>query len=248
MSRYRSLTVLQSLRADNGNVRYLRDRNSPRTSTPRRRYSLTIPAAMVGAGVIAAICATSVGMFFIALFFGAALGVLFSEARKRRVLAENKRKLDYYLRIVMERLVMAVESSLDVLPAIAAVVELDRQRGTSIDPVTMLLWKIQQHCDAGEGFLEALQQAQHSVSSPSVKHALVHLGIAYREGGEIVQPLRELSDATQLQYQESVEEEIAKMPVKATAPLLCTFAGLIILFLTSPLIQIMKISGQAMPQ
>jgi hypothetical protein len=76
------------------------------------------------------------------------------------------------------------------------------------------------------------------VPSSSVKHALVHLGLAYKQGGEVVRPLKELSDATQQQYQETIEEEIAKLPVKAVVPLVLTFTGLIVCFLTVPVMQI----------
>jgi hypothetical protein len=50
--------------------------------------------------------------------------------------------------------------------------------------------------------------------------------------------LKELSDATQTQYQESVEEEIAKLPVRAVLPLILTFTGLIVCFLTVPIVQV----------
>jgi hypothetical protein len=79
--------------------------------------------------------------------------------------------------------------------------------------------------------------SQQRVTS-SVKHACIHLGLAYRQGGEIVRPLKELSDATQVAYQETVEEQIAKLPVKAVLPLVLTFTGLIVCFLTVPLMQV----------
>ena len=66
----------------------------------------------------------------------------------------------------------------------------------------------------------------------------MHLGLAYKQGGEVVRPLKELSDATQTHYQESVEEEIARLPVRAVLPLLLTFTGLIICFLTVPVVQV----------
>jgi hypothetical protein len=66
--------------------------------------------------------------------------------------------------------------------------------------------------------------------------------MAHRQGGEIVRPLKELSDATQTAYQEAVEEMIAKLPVKAVLPLVVTFTGLIICFLTVPLMQVAAIA------
>jgi hypothetical protein len=86
------------------------------------------------------------------------------------------------------------------------------------------------------------------VECSALRHAFIHLAVAYSEGGELVMPLRELSDSTQLYYQESIEEEIAKMPVKVTLPLLCTFAGLIIFFLTTPLVQVLEMTSRALPK
>jgi hypothetical protein len=60
----------------------------------------------------------------------------------------------------------------------------------------------------------------------------------------LVRPLKELSDATQTAYQEVVEEEIAKLPVKAVLPLILTFAGLIVCFLTVPFIQVGVIASK----
>jgi hypothetical protein len=78
----------------------------------------------------------------------------------------------------------------------------------------------------------------------SVKHALVHIQLAHQQGGEIVRPLKELSDATQLAYQEAIEEEISKLPVHAVAPLILTFAGLILCFLTVPLVQVSSLTSK----
>jgi hypothetical protein len=41
-----------------------------------------------------------------------------------------------------------------------------------------------------------------------------------------------------------VEEEIAKLPVKAVLPLVLTFAGLIVCFLTVPLIQVGSLTSK----
>ena len=101
--------------------------------------------------------------------------------------------------------------------------------------------------EAGLPFSDALEYVAEKIESSPLRHAFIHLGVAHKEGGEIVAPLRELSDSTQLYFQESIEEEIAKMPVKATAPLLCTFAGLLIFFLASPLVQIISFIAKAKP-
>jgi len=192
---------------------------------------------------------------------GAALGYLYAESRKRAIQVSFTQQLEFYLPIVMERLVMAVSAGLDVIAAIRSVLELERDHAAlearalglpnadqAIDPVTRLVEIVYRLTESGLGFEQSLREVAAMVPCAALRHAFIHLALAHREGGELVMPLRELSDATQSYYQESVEEEIAKMPVKATMPLLCTFAGLVIFFLTSPMIQVISMTQKAMPQ
>jgi type II secretory pathway component PulF len=158
-----------------------------------------------------------------------------------------KRSIDFSLPLVMERLVMAVSAGFDVLAAVQKIVELERNaaQDQQLDPVTELLERAYQLSVHGMPFPQALQQAGTQIQNPAVRHAFIYLARCYEEGGELMRPLRELSENTQLHYQERVEEEIARLPVKATLPLLCTFAGLIILFMTTPLIQVMELAKGA---
>ena len=185
------------------------------------------------------------------------VGLAFSYILQRRSLKlleqEYKRRLEFHLPIVMERLVIAVQAGLDVLPALRAILEFDTKDQNGIsqqqpDPVTQLLAIVYQLSEAGLGFEESLRTIAELCECTAVRHAFLHLAIAQREGGELSMPLRELSDSTQMYYQESVEEEIAKMPVRATMPLLCTFAGLLLIFLASPLVQVMNLTAHAMPK
>lgn len=192
--------------------------------------ALTVKAAMVTGGI------------------GIALGYLAAQARQRRRVERYRRVLEFYLPMVMERLVMAVQSGHDVLAAIRAVLDLNEKGEVKSDPVSRLLELVYSLTESGVGLENSLQDVAAAVECPAVKHAFVHLAQAHREGGELVMPLRELSDSTQLYYQESVEEEIAKLPVRATLPLLFTFAGLMVFFLTAPLMQVLDITTKAMPK
>jgi len=186
---------------------------------------------------------------------GLSLGYLYGESVHRRKQAAYTRQLEYFLPIVMERVVMGIEAGLDILATLTAVLELEREEGIDerngevsdrkLDPVTRLLRIVVQLTDSGLNFDQSLREVANSVNSSGLKHSFIHLALAHKEGGELMMPLRELSDSTQLYYQETVEEEIAKLPVKATLPLLFTFAGLIIFFITAPLMQVMEITGHA---
>ena len=158
-----------------------------------------------------------------------------------------KRSLEFFLPVVMERLVMAVQAGHDIISGVRVVIELSEHSSSNIpgaqgkkDPVTKLLELSYRLTTRGLRFEEAVKTVAQGVQCPAFRHALVHLGIAYKQGGELIAPLRELADATQLYYQETVEEEIAKLPVKATMPLLLMFAGLVISFMVNPLMTIME--------
>lgn len=189
-----------------------------------------------------------------ALFSAAALGLLvgcvLGRRRANQAQARKTRQLEFYLPIVMERLVMAVHSGYDILSAMRVVLEhAKRQRGAAaLDPVCLLIDDVLRLTEAGRSLEDSLNDVASKLSCPAVRHAFIHLALAHKEGGELVMPLRELSDATQLYYQETVEEDIARMPVRATLPLLCTFAGLILFFLVPPIMQVLDMTNQAIPK
>ena len=186
---------------------------------------------------------------------GVSLGYLLQKRGERRKKEEYQRTIEFYLPMIMERLVMAAQAGLDILPAIRAIIEADgavdensrraklRERG--YDPVSRLLRYAYRLTESGFSFDQSLSYVAQRVASTALRHAFIHLAVSHREGGELIGPLRELSDATQLYLQESVEEEIAKMPVRATMPLVITFAGLLVFFLASPLLQILDFVAKA---
>lgn len=156
-----------------------------------------------------------------------------------------KKATDYFLPVIMERVVMAVQSGLDIVAAVRVVLEHSEKSGDKPDPVTRLLKIVYRLTEKGLTFEQALKDVAELVPSSGVRHAFVHLGLAQKQGGELIKPLRELSDSTQIFYQESIEEDIAKLPVRATLPLLCTFLGLMICFITGPFVQVMTMTKEA---
>ena len=170
-----------------------------------------------------------------------------------KIKKENQNRLIAQLiPLVMERLVMAVEAGLDIISAIKSVIEIDKlaqkkQKKIAADPIVQALSSVIEIAERGASFDDSLKLVAKKYNNHALTHAFVHLGIAFKEGGEVVGPLRELSDATQSYYQETIEEDLAKLPVKATAPLVVTFAGLILFFLSSPLVQIISFAAKAVP-
>ncbi|MCB0337951.1 MAG: type II secretion system F family protein [Bdellovibrionales bacterium] len=186
------------------------------------------------------------------IIMGLSIGYVVSRVQFHRMRQNYVRDIEFHLPLVMERLVMAVEAGLDILPAVSTVLEAEtmdsKQTGMSLDPVTRLLKVVKSLTESGLSFERALRHIAERIECSALRHTFVHLAFAQKEGGELIMPLRELSDATQLYYQETIEENIARMPVKATLPLVCTFAGLIIFFLTSPIIQVLEMMKRTLPE
>ncbi len=176
---------------------------------------------------------------------GFAVGVLIRGRLIQRAGTKFKERIEFYLPLAMERIVMSVEAGLDLVPALKGLVELEEQVGDKRDPTTFLFRRVIDLTESGVRFDQSLEEVSVQAEGTSLRHAFVHLGLAYKEGGEIITPLRELSDSAQLQFQENIEERIAKLPVKATMPLLVMFLGLMICFLTPPAIQIVGVAREA---
>lgn len=232
----------RSANSDDVAARLLRESEEPKQSggerghaTGTKDYTRT-RARLVGAvvsGLLGFALQGGLGhKVFIFAALGAVLGELYHRGKKERELKLLTKRLEFFLPTAMERMVMAVGSGLDIIPALA---EAARK---STDPVSDVFRKIVALSEGGLRVEQAMSMVADEVPSSAVKHALVHLGLAYKQGGEVVRPLKELSDATQTHYQETVEEEIAKLPVKAVLPLVLTFTGLIVCFLTVPIMQV----------
>ena len=202
----------------------------------RRKYLVCAVGSIVFVGMRSLVSTPSVPELIIFAGIGALAGELLQSRLAARKLVKERGEMEFHLPLAMERVVMAVSAGLDIVPAM---VEASRD---SHDPVSKNFQKIIELSSRGISVADALESVGKEINLSSVKHALVHLSLAHKEGGELIKPLRELSDATQLSYQERVEEEIAKLPVKAVLPLVITFTGLIICFLTVPLVQVSSLT------
>jgi len=178
---------------------------------------------------------TTIGLWAL---LGGVAGELYSRGRENRNAEKIGRQLEADLPMVMEQVVMGVSSGLDIIPAVS---EASRQGS---DGVSKVFRRVVSLAEGGLPVEEAFRVVSDESDSAPLKHALIHLSLAYKQGGEVIRPLRELSDATQSHYQDRVEEEISKLPVKGILPLITIFAGLLICFLTIPLVQVGSITSK----
>jgi Flp pilus assembly protein TadB len=182
------------------------------------------------------------------LVFAGASVVLLQNRLRARAAQRELASIDFHLPLVMEEVVMGVQAGLDIVPALARVLSNAEQSSTKLNPVLCVFKEILDACEHGQSFRAALQAARKKQRSSAFSHALLHLSVAHTDGGNLVEVLRELAEATQRSFEESMEEMLATMPARAVMPLIMTFAGLMIFFLAVPLVQVLESLRKAMPQ
>jgi hypothetical protein len=178
--------------------------------------------------------------------------------KSAKVLREEKNALQKMLPLAMEELLMAVEAGHDVLSAMRVILTQRGLLSSSVErgenplpnnriPLSTVAHEkflhIYQLTEVGLSFESALEQVAEETDSLPFRHAMLHLAVCHRDGGELIMPLRELSDATQLCYQEEVEEIIAKLPVRATPALICSFAGLLFCAMSLPFSSLLDVTA-----
>lgn len=85
---------------------------------------------------------------------------------------------------------------------------------------------------------QAIDSVKDKYNNPKLSFVLNYLKISLKQGGEVISQLRELADAVTTQYQNHIEKEINKMPAKALFPLMLILTGMLIIYLTGPLVQV----------
>lgn len=168
---------------------------------------------------------------------------LSTEARDSRLDA----RISYALPLVVEELVMAVRSGHDVYAAIKLIAPNDQALDDS-NPVYNVFAKVIQQVDEGFSLESVLRKYARTSSNTALRHTLMHLAVAHRDGGGLLFALSELADATQTFYEDKIEEGIAGLPVKATLPLVLIFAGVLMLFMTPPILQVVETTLQPVVQ
>ena len=174
-----------------------------------------------------------------AIVIGLSLGYIVGRVLLNRAVPDEQKAILFHLPMNLEKLLIAIQSGLDVVPAL----KISCAETGPINPASRAFRRVVQLIEQGATVEGALEQVAADVQSVPLKHVLLHLKVAHNRGGDLTFPLRELADATQVTYEQAVDEEIAVLPIKATAPLLCTFLGLLIVFLTGPIMGVIQASS-----
>jgi Flp pilus assembly protein TadB len=171
-------------------------------------------------------------------FVGFALPLSWLE---RKIRARQEMTL-YFLPLVIEQIAIGVSSSLDIGPCLSMLVNMATER-ESHNPVSEMFIHAEKLMRSGLNLEESLVEVAEANGQHEIKHAFLFLAQCSKHGGEISKQLQELADAVMTQRQVQVEAKIAQLPVKATGPLGCVFAGFFGLLFAGLVVRLMEAFG-----
>jgi Flp pilus assembly protein TadB len=211
----------------------------------RRFLMFRTIAPIVGAILLGAVFGLATGSplnLSMGIVGGAIAGYLLPLRRLDKMVKNRQEMTMYFLPLVIEQVSIGVSSSLDIGPCLAMLVNMANERG-SHNPVTEMFVHVEKLMRSGLNLEEALIEVAEANGQHEIKHAFLFLAQCSKHGGEISKQLQELADAVMVQRQVQVEGKIAALPVKATGPLGCVFAGFFGLLFAGLVVRLMEAFG-----
>ncbi len=212
----------------------------------RARFQRTRIISFVAAILICPSLMFLVGASPVLFAIGMVLGVLIGYSIPISMLEKKIRRREdeimYYLPLVIEQVSIGVSSALDVGPCIAQIISMAHERD-SHNPVTEMFVHVEKLIRSGLNLEDGLTEVADACGMSEVKHAFMFLAQCSKHGGELSKQLQELADSVMVQRQVQIEGKIASLPVKATGPLACVFAGFFALLFAGLLVRLLSAFG-----
>lgn len=226
--------VLERLKDRLGRAGYL-------STGERRLVTLALGALVIAAAGAGAFLFFRRGTELAALLGGGVglyCGFLAAVAFLRWRTGEVRRDMLYQLPLLLEGLVLLVESGLGVLPAVQCLVAKRRQVGEESFAAKVLgvTYELSAH---GLPFGSAAQLVSASVDFQPLRHVLLHLDLSNAEGGEIIPSLRSLSDYAHTEWRLSVETRVRRLENLVVFPVFTAVLGLMLLTASVPIVPVL---------
>lgn len=191
----------------------------------------TMGAYLQGFGVVATVGGAAIGTY---------VGLLCWLLYLRYRAADFEREVLFQVPLVLESLILLVESGLGILPAIEQAVR-NSEEGRNPEPVKRVLRVVYELAASGLPLGQALERVGNEVSLGVLRHVLLHLDISGSEGGELVPSLRSLSDHAHTEWRLSVEQRVKRLENLVVFPVFASVIGLMLLTAAVPLVPMLKL-------
>ena len=174
-----------------------------------------------------------------ATLIGSYLGILFWSCYLKQLTKNFEREVLFQLPLVLESIILLVESGLGILPALERIVALSKHDG-SANPVHRLLHIVYELSAHGMPLQHALATVAELVHIRAVRHVLLHLDISGSEGGELIPSLRSLSSHAHTEWKHSVETRVRRLENFVVFPVFASVLGLMLLTAAVPIVPILE--------
>ncbi len=171
----------------------------------------------------------------VGLYLGTLSWLLFIKSRAK----EFQREVMFQLPLVLESLILLVESGSGILPAIEQVIA-TRDGVRKQNPVIRFFRLVYELSSHGMPFSQALEVVADACEMKVLRHVLLHLEISGTEGGELVPSLRALSDYTHTEWKLSVEARVKRLENLVVFPVFASVLGLMLLTVAVPIVPVLQ--------
>ncbi len=206
----------------------------------KRIISFVVCSAAIPFGL--SFVGASVPLIAVGVVLGFLVGYSVPMSMLERQIRRREDEIMYFLPLVIEQVSIGVSSALDVGPCIAQIITMANERD-SHNPVTEMFVHVEKLIRSGLNLEDGLTEVAEASGMSEVKHAFMFLAQCSKHGGELSRQLQELADSVMTQRQVQIEGKIASLPVKATGPLACVFAGFFALLFAGLLVRLLSAFG-----
>jgi len=189
--------------------------------------------------------------FYSAAFPGAIIGavsagyglILFSWGYKKFKTTKAERAVLSELPVLLESLILLVESGLGILPAIDRLIK-SNSRETKNKNVRYYLAQVLELSMRGVPFAQALQSVADNCPYPALRHFFLHLDIGANVGGKLGNSLRSLAQHSHQEWRLSVEARVRRLENFVVFPVFGSVIGLILATAAVPLIPLLDLKDK----
>jgi Flp pilus assembly protein TadB len=186
--------------------------------------------------VFKSIIALVVG-FVIGLYIASIGWLLWLKAKARDVL----RSAYFDLPLILEELILLIESGLGLFPAMEKVCQLDRNENVNkVGLCRKVFRKSFQLAVHGMPISQAFSVVSKSINCIPLKQVLIHLDVSASIGGELLTSLRALSDQVHKEWKMQVETRVRKLENIVVFPVFMAVMGLLLLTSAVPLVPVFE--------
>jgi len=210
---------------------------SSRGQAQQLKAALTVGFGLAGL-LIGIITSSSLATIILVALAGITLGNLtwFLYLSILNRLEEQRALLE--LPIILESLILLVESGLGLLPALEKIVA----HGETIPSTSRYLFRLAHEMSMrGVPISEALQRVSTKSPFRSLKHVFLHLEIAATDGGALVPALRGLAHYAHTEWKLSVETRVRRLENLVVFPVFGAVIGLVLLAAAVPILPLLEL-------